>query len=155
MGNSTTGDPHARRLVTLFFLSFISPFKSPHHAHPPQIFKAASKKFSASTPNIAMVIPVMDSIDDKLLAIARDRNHHPAIRIATLKAKNLLNKYYALTDASNIYRIAIRKSDMLFFTSLSSDCSQPPLELHPWFRGRYFELRKWPIEWRRAARLAR
>lgn len=82
-----------------------------------------------------MVIPVMDSIDDKLLAIARDRNHHPAIRIATLKAKNLLNKYYALTDASNIYRIAI--------------------QLHPWFRGRYFELRKWPIEWRRAARLAR
>ncbi|TFK97017.1 hypothetical protein BDV98DRAFT_514612, partial [Pterulicium gracile] len=119
------------------------------------VLKAASKKFSASTPNIAMVIPVMDSIDDKLLAIARDRNHHPAIRIATLKAKNLLNKYYALTDASNIYRIAIRKSDMLFFTSLSSDCSQPPLELHPWFRGRYFELRKWPIEWRRAARLAR
>jgi len=75
-----------------------------------QIFKGATLYFSHGTPNLATVIPTMDHID-KFLATAADSGNSsklsPAIRAALAIGKTTLNKYYNLTDQSEVYRIAM------------------------------------------------
>jgi hypothetical protein len=64
--------------------------------------------FSSSKPNIAAVIPTMDAIDEVLTTQSLDKVHlDPAIRAALSLAKKTLNKYYNLTDDSEIYRMAM------------------------------------------------
>ena len=73
-----------------------------------QIFKDATLYFSRGTPNLATVIPAMDHLD-KVLATAADNSSKfsPAIRAALAIGKTTLNKYYNLTDQSEVYRIAM------------------------------------------------
>ena len=80
-----------------------------------QIFKDATLFFSRETPNLAKVIPAMDHID-KHLATAATRGHYsPAIQAALTVGKKLLNKYYAATDHSEMYRIAMSNVFLFFF----------------------------------------
>ena len=78
------------------------------YAESTQIFKDATLYFSCGTPNLATVIPAMDHID-KVLATAADNSFKlsPAIRAALAIGKTTLNKYYNLTDQSEVYRIAM------------------------------------------------
>jgi len=73
-----------------------------------QIFKDATLYFSCGTPNLATVIPAMDHLD-KVLATAADNSSKisPAICAALAISKTTLNKYYNLTDQSEVYRIAM------------------------------------------------
>jgi hypothetical protein len=65
--------------------------------------------FSRRTPNLATVIPAMDHIDDVLQGFTRNTNYNTAIRSAVDLARQMLNRYYSLTDASEVYRIAMGK----------------------------------------------
>jgi hypothetical protein len=73
-----------------------------------QVFKDATLYFSRGTPNLATVIPAMDHID-KFLATSADNSSKfsPAIRAALAIGKTAMNKYYNLTDQSEVYRIAM------------------------------------------------
>jgi hypothetical protein len=79
-----------------------------------QILKEGTLHFSRHgiVPNLSTVIPVMDKIDDHFTEIIDGKDgvpstYHPAIRAAVALGKKTLNKYYALTDLSVNYRIAM------------------------------------------------
>jgi hypothetical protein len=55
-----------------------------------------------------MVIPAMDHIDQVFTnCIIKKEQLEPAIRAALGLAKQTLNRYYSLTDFSEVYRIAM------------------------------------------------
>jgi hypothetical protein len=75
---------------------------------PAQILKDATSYFSRSTPNLAMVIPAMDFIDETFATgMLKQKKLSPAIRAAISMAKQTLNQYYSLTDFSDLYRITM------------------------------------------------
>ena len=78
-----------------------------------QIFKTVTLEFSTDTPSIANVIPAMDRMHADLLAACENEKYSTAIRAALKVGMNLLNKYYSITDNSEVYRIAISKSIMI------------------------------------------
>lgn len=71
------------------------------------------------------IILVMDHIDQHLTSSALNSLYHPVIKAALAIGKKLLNKYYTLTDHSEMYCIALSKFSHAFlhhithFTSLS------------------------------------
>ena len=74
------------------------------------MLKDATLFFSCSTPNLVMVIPTMDYIDEVFTTGMLQRNMlDPAICATVGLAKKTLNKYYECTDASKLYRIAMGK----------------------------------------------
>jgi hypothetical protein len=74
-----------------------------------QILKDATQFFSrAGAPSLPVVIPAMDLIDSLFTDLTLPTSQkHPAIRAAVKTAKKTLNKYYSLTDHSELYRIAM------------------------------------------------
>ncbi|KAE9402040.1 hypothetical protein BT96DRAFT_817004, partial [Gymnopus androsaceus JB14] len=92
------------------------------------ILKDATLFFSSNTPSVASVIPAMDAIDEALATGIIDNNIlSEPIRHALSIGKKTLNKYYALTDNSTIYRMA--------------------MILHPSFKLEYFRKAGWSDEW--------
>ncbi|KAE9398168.1 hypothetical protein BT96DRAFT_761000, partial [Gymnopus androsaceus JB14] len=92
------------------------------------ILKDATTYFSSNSPNISAVIPAMDAIDEAFASGMVD-NHElcaPLCHALTI-GKKTLNKYYALTDNSDIYRIA--------------------MVLHPSLKLSYFNRLNWPEGW--------
>ncbi len=82
----------------------------------PQVFKDATLYFSCDTPNLAMVILVMDHIDN--LLTTQTRAFSPLflpISGALRLANKTLNQYYKLFDMSATYRIAMSKLDRTAF----------------------------------------
>ncbi|KAJ8584174.1 hypothetical protein M405DRAFT_684601, partial [Rhizopogon salebrosus TDB-379] len=93
-----------------------------------KILKHATLYFSRSTPNLAMVIPAMDHIDTTFTSgMIQKELLHPAIRVALSLVKKTLNRYYSLTDSSEVYRIA--------------------MVLHPRHKLEYFKHAGWKPEW--------
>lgn len=79
-----------------------------------QVLKDATLFFSRLTPNLTMVIPAMDYIDEVFTkGILQRTMLDPAIRAALGLAKKTLNRYYSLTDSSNLYCIAMGKLNAL------------------------------------------
>ena len=73
-----------------------------------QILKDVTLFFSRSTLNLATVIPVMDIINEKLTTDSLDCSKFKApIRAALGLAKKTLNRYYNMTDSSEVYWIAM------------------------------------------------
>jgi hypothetical protein len=54
-----------------------------------------------------MVIPAMDHIDEVLSSQSLDRRYDVSIRTSLGLAKKTLNRYYSITDMSEVYRIAM------------------------------------------------
>ncbi|KAI5985181.1 hypothetical protein EDD15DRAFT_2113745, partial [Pisolithus albus] len=97
-----------------------------------QILKDATLFFSCGTPNLAMVIPAMDYIDKVFTTGMLDEERFdPSIRAAVGLTKKTLNKYYSLTDTSDLYRIV--------------------MVLHPHHKLEYFRHAKWEAEWIKTA----
>ncbi|KAG2090998.1 uncharacterized protein F5147DRAFT_527212, partial [Suillus discolor] len=96
-----------------------------------KILKDATMFFSRAVPNLATVIPAMDLMDEKLTTYSLDDKYLPAIRAAVGLAKKTLNRYYQLTDHSDVYRIA--------------------MILHPRHKLVYFKVANWENEWIDAA----
>jgi hypothetical protein len=64
-------------------------------------------QFSTDTPCVANIIPAMDRMHADLEAACKNENYSPAIHAALKIGLNLLNKYYSITDNSEVYRIAM------------------------------------------------
>lgn len=100
--------------------------------HLTQAFKDATMFFSRADANLASVIPAMDKLDTMLAtAVIEKGAGEPDIvlsapmKAAVLVSKDTLNKYYNLSDESELYRIAL--SMYLIFLCLYIDrlCSSP------------------------------
>jgi hypothetical protein len=101
--------------------------------------------FSRSMPNLTMVIPAMDHIDTTFTnCIINKARLQPAIRTALGLAKKTLNRYYSLTDSSNVYRIAM---GMFFFHSFKLTNILGATVLHPRHKLQYFKQAGWQAEW--------
>ncbi|KIK20944.1 hypothetical protein PISMIDRAFT_46313, partial [Pisolithus microcarpus 441] len=75
-----------------------------------------------------MVILAMDYIDEIFMTTMLDNTHlDPSIRATVGLTKRTLNKYYSLTDMSDLYRIA--------------------MVLHPHHKLEYFRQAKWEADW--------
>lgn len=64
-------------------------------------------EFSIDTPCLASVILAMDKMHAELTAAAENVENSPALQAALSLGKTLLDKYYSLTDDSEVYRIAM------------------------------------------------
>ncbi|KAI4518011.1 hypothetical protein K525DRAFT_180728, partial [Schizophyllum commune Loenen D] len=96
--------------------------------------KQATLFFSRDeTPHLATVIPAMDRLDTELATFCIDNSLEPAIRAAAKLAKSTLNRYYSLTDESDVYRIA--------------------MVLHPRHKLQYFRKQGWEDAWVTAAEI--
>ncbi|KAF9014408.1 hypothetical protein BDZ89DRAFT_962889 [Hymenopellis radicata] len=102
-----------------------------------EAFKDATTYFSRADANLATVIPAMDKLDTMLAtAVIKKRDRDDIVlagpmKAALLVAKDTLNKYYSLSDESELYRIA--------------------LILHPKYKTGYFDDHDWPEEWKDSA----
>jgi len=121
-----------------------------HHAgaffichHTLQILKDATLYFSRSTPNLATVIPAMDHIDEKLTSYSRNKKYAALIRAAVRLAKRTLNRYYELTDSSEVYRIAM---GVYFCLNLAYVLIVFQV-LHPRHKLSYFKAARWEEDW--------
>ncbi len=74
-----------------------------------QIFKQATLIFSRDDITVASVIPAMDRIDAMLTNDTMAHTFSPAIRAALKMGKLTLDRYYSLTDDSEVYRTAMGK----------------------------------------------
>ncbi|KAI0763386.1 hypothetical protein BC629DRAFT_1273558, partial [Irpex lacteus] len=92
-----------------------------------QVFYDATQFFSRKTPSLANVIPAMDRIDEHLATASLNRMYEPCIRAAATLGKKTINRYYNLTDGSELYRIA--------------------MVLNPRYKLQYFKQAKWPEDW--------
>lgn len=66
-------------------------------------FQSCDSFFSHSTPNLATIIPAMDHIDTYLTTVSQDLNYLSAICASVALRKTHLNKYYDMTDNSEVY----------------------------------------------------
>ena len=73
----------------------------------------ATAFFSRGTPNLATVIPAMDHIDHILASQSVNKMYDAPIRAVLAMGKKTLNKYYNLTDSSEVYRIAMGPLSLL------------------------------------------
>ena len=96
------------------FLRYVASLSSSIYAGKPldQIFKHATEFFSRGDKslNLAMVIPSMDHIDEHLASDATNGQCSASIQAALLMGKQTLNRYYNLTDHSEVYHIAMSES---------------------------------------------
>ena len=94
----------------------------------PQILKDATLFFSRATPNLAVVIPAMDEIDRRFNDVLKKPTIDLSIKSAVRLALATLNCYYSLTDASEVYRIAMSTLTALYcwFSSLPNASPASP-----------------------------
>jgi hypothetical protein len=92
-----------------------------------------------------MVIPAMDHIDEHLATASLNGLYSPPVRVALAMGKAVLNKYYSLTDTSDLYRAAMGKHS--FPPWRPTDIVYCYLVLHPRHKLQYFRNAGWPEEW--------
>ena len=109
-----------------------------------QVLKDATQFFSRGTPNLATVIPAMDFINDRLSTQIKDCSLSPAIKASLSLGKQTLNKYYLLTDSSEVYRIAM---SMWFHLCYNTLLILPYTVLHPHHKLSYFKKAGWEQGW--------
>ena len=89
-------------------------------------YKNATIFFSQDLASVAAVIPAMDRLNDSLNQ-RTGKAYHPSIVMAMKLAQKKMDRYYSLTDSSNVYRIA--------------------MVLHPGMKLEYFHNQRWQEEW--------
>jgi len=81
-----------------------------------QILKDTTLYFLRGTLNLATIIPAMDHIDAVFTsACLPSSKYKPAIHAAIETAKKTLNQYYSLTDALELYWIAMGMQHQTYF----------------------------------------
>lgn len=87
----------------------------------------------------------MDAIDEQFATgIVEGHELSVPLKHALAIGKRTLNKYYALTDASDIYRMAMGTSIIFFLKALHS---WPMVVLHPSYKTTYFSRLSWSETW--------
>ncbi|KNE89669.1 hypothetical protein PSTG_16866 [Puccinia striiformis f. sp. tritici PST-78] len=95
--------------------------------HPQLVLRDHPPNFSIGSARLSNIVVFIDQITEHLSTAISGTNYPPALRNACRIGLKTTNKYYSLTDASPLYRIAI--------------------VLHPSFRDEYFKLVNWEPEW--------
>ncbi|KAJ7231225.1 hypothetical protein C8J57DRAFT_1036550, partial [Mycena rebaudengoi] len=73
-----------------------------------QVFEDITQLFSqAEVPLVYEVIPMLEALKDELTNMRDDADLPTVIRIAAIAALLVIGKYYALSDDTEVYRIAI------------------------------------------------
>ena len=62
---------------------------------------------NAEIPLISSVIPNIDALVQAIGDFRDDTSKHPAVRSATMRGLNILNKHYQKSDESFMYQIAM------------------------------------------------
>jgi hypothetical protein len=106
--------------------------------------------FSQSKPNIDSVILAMDYIDQQLTDSALDPKYSKSIKTAITLGKRTLNRYYNITDHSEIYRITMGKFHSVICLLIYLIIIY--LVLHLRHKLDYFKKAGWKEEWITAAR---
>lgn len=99
-------------------------------------------------PLVADAIPVIDILDRQLTTMINDITSPTIIRASAAKARAVLNKYYAKTDDSKMYRLCMSK---LFDLPVLSSTDHFVV-LHPKFKITYFHKENWQQDWIDTAR---
>jgi len=87
----------------------------------------------------------MDTIDRAFTTAAMDGEEFCLpIKLGLELGKRIMNKYYNLTDESEIYRVSIGNFCSLCFSIVTNILN---IVLHPSLKARYFKANKWPQEW--------
>jgi hypothetical protein len=94
----------------------------------------------------------MDHLDQHLASCALDLSLPASIRAAATLGKRTLNKYYTMTDLSEVYRIAMGKSFFIYFILFAVLRLTRRVVLHPPHKLNYFKAAKWDKEWIDTAR---
>ena len=84
----------------------------------------------------------MDKMHAELTTATNNLDYSPALQAALTLGKNLLDKYYSLSDDSEVYRIAMGKWNMISFKLQSIFNLILPtyyLFLHPKHKLKYFK----------------
>jgi len=84
-----------------------------------QIFKDTTLFFSYVTPNLPTVIPAMDHINAHLATASKNLRLSPVLQALLTLSKAHLNKYYALTDHTEVYQIAMSESIPLIIVRIT------------------------------------
>ncbi|KAI6111133.1 hypothetical protein F5141DRAFT_1214637 [Pisolithus sp. B1] len=93
-----------------------------------KILKDATLFFSHGTPNLMMVIPAMDYIDEVFMTGMLDEEQFdPSICAAIRLTKKTLNKYYSPMDTSDLYCIAMGTSTAFNAMILTNYFGSPSL----------------------------
>ena len=71
-----------------------------------QQYKKATVFFLQDSASIAAVIPAMDKLENKMNKQSK-QPLHPTVISAMKLAKNKMDRYWKITDLSNVYRIAM------------------------------------------------
>jgi hypothetical protein len=100
-------------------------------------------------PLVHEVIPIFDILSGALDEFINDSEGIPAVRAAAYRGVTIMNKYYALTDNSVVYRIAMSTYSLIFM--LASTTNSLQAVLHPRYKTTYFTKAKWPREWIKTA----
>ena len=95
----------------------------------------------------------MDHIDERLTSDSINQaKFEPSIRASLALAKKTLNRYYDLTDSSEVYRIAMgmcfKIHQLTMYPILRLDMFSV---LHPRHKLSYFKQAGWPTKWIRTA----
>jgi len=86
----------------------------------------------------------MDTIDHAFTTASMDDdNFSLPIKVALELGKRIMNKYYNLTDESEIYHVSI--GTLFLFIALL--CLTHFIVLHPGLKTQYFKDNKWPQNW--------
>ena len=95
----------------------------------------------------------MDKMHAELTAAAENVEYSPALQAALSLGKNLLDKYYSLTDDSEVYRIAMGMYIIFIFDEfwLLLIYNYIYLVLHPKHKLKYFEKQNWDEDWIKTA----
>lgn len=90
----------------------------------------------------------MDGLFDALDDFASDRTKLPTVCMAAKWGVTVLQKYYGLSDDSQVFRIAMSKCNLLCYFVYWAD---PQSVLHPAYKTMYFRNHKWPEDWIKTA----
>lgn len=72
------------------------------------MFDAPTKLFSAKEiPLIHQVIPMIEKLEMMLKKVRDDTDKPPILRVAAIASLEVVGKYYARTDDTEVYRIAM------------------------------------------------
>jgi hypothetical protein len=70
-------------------------------------------QFSSDTLCLVSVIPAMDKMHNELRVASQSTDYLPMLQVALRLGKTFLNKYYSLTDDSEVYYIAMGTSHFI------------------------------------------
>ncbi|KAI0724939.1 hypothetical protein C8Q72DRAFT_889403 [Fomitopsis betulina] len=107
-----------------------------------KMFSDTTLFFSRDTPNLAMVIPVMDVLDEHLTNTSHDLDFYPSIHAAVGLAKKTQNLYYSKTDDLNVYHIMMilhPRHKLTYF--MLKECVMSDREVQ------HFKAAKWQETW--------